>query len=1029
MRRAVLPLRLLLFLFGCSADKTSGDEAGPAVGDSAGGEDSDAESPDSDTDSGEPSEVPSHQLRITEIMADNELTLVVDGASPDWIELHNPGDVAVDLSGFTVSDDLDETGTTFSEAVLLAGAFAVIYADGDVLPFQLSADGEAVVLRDESGSLVDVLEYGPLRTDVSVGLRQHVSSEVLLADGDTALLHGGTPDGWESPATDGPDWTEVVLPIGFDERFIESAELALLAATSQSSSGYGYTGAQAVDGDLSTFSHTGDGDLTPWWEVDLGVSASVSEVMLYNRVGCCPERLYNVVVEVFDDERAVVWTSDILNPISEGSAPTSPGDRLVVTMEPPVTGQHVRVSKTAVNGAGSSEWLSFGEVTITGIPRAPYDDRIQTDVQDLLVDGQGVVQAEVGPAALDAQSWRLEVVADDGVEVRLDGELVGKDNVDAPTPVESATERVYTMAPPADVGLLAARLVDADGEDALLALTLTALDIATTDEQLYFSEPTPGAPNGDGFQGYLDAPDVDPPRGWLDGPTDVQLTAPDGAALLYTLDGRPPSAEHGTIELSGSVTLSVDQTTLLRVKSVADGWADSAVATHTWLLMDDVVAQPAAPEGLPTTWAGMSQTPIAGDYEMDPDVAEDPSYADDLRTGLRAIPALSIVMDPNDLWSDDRGIYVHSTQRGEEWERPTSIELLEPDGSSFQGDCGVRVHGYGWRPHASTRKHSLRLEFRSRYGESKLEYPLFPSAPVDRFDSIVLRSQGSRGWQDFRDPEQAQYIRDAFARDTALAMGKADGHAAYVHLFLNGLYWGLYMAVERPDADFGAERFGGDDADYDAINRRTTTNEAIDGTLEAYNTLLARSDADLTVDENYQAVAEMIDLEDLIDYMLVHQYTSNRDGPEQFSHNNMRGVRRRVDGERFRFFVWDMEYSLWYATDHINIDVDVPGSASHVYARLRSNADFRTLYAERAARHLEEGGALSANACLARWQTRAEEIEDAVVAESARWGDTDRAVPYTRDVEWAEERRRLTEEYFPQRTDVLTEQLRGAALY
>jgi hypothetical protein len=300
---------------------------------------------------------------------------------------------------------------------------------------------------------------------------------------------------------------------------------------------------------------------------------------------------------------------------------------------------------------------------------------------------------------------------------------------------------------------------------------------------------------------------------------------------------------------------------------------------------------------------------------------------------------------------------------------------------------------------------------------------------MHRFDSIVLRSQGSRGWQDFRDPEQAQYIRDAFARDTAYDMGKADGHAAYVHLFLNGLYWGLYMAVERPDADFGAERFGGDDAEYDAINRRTTTNEAIDGTLDAYNTLLARSDADLTDSANYAAVAELIDLEDLIDYMLIHQYTTNRDGPELYSHNNMRGVRRRVDGERFRFFVWDMEYSLWNATDDLNIDVDVAGAVSHVYAQLRSNPDFRALYATRAAQHLEAGGALTPEACLARYEARAVEIEDAVVAESARWGDTDRATPYTRDVEWAEERRRLTEEYFPQRTDVLKSQLRAAGLY
>jgi hypothetical protein len=482
------------------------------------------------------------------------------------------------------------------------------------------------------------------------------------------------------------------------------------------------------------------------------------------------------------------------------------------------------------------------------------------------------------------------------------------------------------------------------------------------------------------------------------------------------------------VRVQGVAELDLDGTTLVRAVAWKDGWGDSPVVTHTFLDMDEIVSQPAAPPGVPTTWDGLSQSPIAGDYEMDPDVTLDPAYADDLRAGLRAIPSLSIVMPGEDLWADDTGIYVHSTQRGEDWERAASVEILEPDGTHFQGDCGVRVHGYGWRPHSNTRKHSLRLEFRREYGESKLAYPLFPDAPVDRFDSIVLRSQGSRGWQDFRDPEQAQYIRDAFARDTALAMGKDDGHAAFVHLYLNGLYWGLYMAVERPDADFGAERFGGDADEYDAINRRTTTNEAIDGTLDAYYTLLDLADQDLTVTANYDAVAAMIDLDDLIDYMLIHQYTTNRDGPEQFNHNNMRGVRRRLDGERFRFFVWDMEYSLWNATDNYNIDVDVAGSVSHVYARLRANPDFRDRYAQRAQTHLD-GGALAADAALARWETRAVEIEDAIVAESARWGDADRSAPYTRDVEWAEERRRLTEEYFPARTDVLIQQLQDAGLY
>ena len=283
----------------------------------------------------------------------------------------------------------------------------------------------------------------------------------------------------------------------------------------------------------------------------------------------------------------------------------------------------------------------------------------------------------------------------------------------------------------------------------------------------------------------------------------------------------------------------------------------------------------------------------------------------------------------------------------------------------------------------------------------------------------MLRAGGSKTWLDFRDPAAAQYLHDSFARDTARDMGKVDGHATYVHLYLNGLYWGLYNPVERPEAGFGEEYFGGGDDEYDAINQRTTTNEAIDGTLEAYNTLLALADADLSVEAGRAAVERMLDFEDLIDYMLIHQYTVNVDGPCCFESNNMRAIRRRVDGERFRFFVWDMEYSIWEATDNTNVDIDVPGSISHVYTRLRDNADFRTQYAARAKKHLENGGALTPEMAGARYVARGEEIFNPLVAESARWGDTYREPPYTRDAEWQTEFDRIVYEFIPQRTDLL----------
>ncbi len=689
-----------------------------------------------------------------------------------------------------------------------------------------------------------------------------------------------------------------------------------------------------------------------------------------------------------------------------------------------------------MGGPGAFEWMSFGEVEVMGRPAAPYADRLATDLAAVMRGrhARALLRIPVAPAPFPVDRWRLQADFDDAFVASLDAEAVAH-NVEGEPVLELASADLALPGGP-EAELLSVELhnVAADDDDLFFGAELVAQSIETG-APAFFPTPTPGAPNGLGVLGFVDTPTAQPPRGLYDAPQQVNVvSATPGATLIYTLDGSPPAVGNGVVvpaldPASGpSFSLEVAATSTLRALAIREGWASSAVATHTYLFLDQVVRQPAAPVGLPAVWDGLAQGPIAGDYEMDPEIVDGPGVREALERGLRAIPSLSIVTEQAALFGAERGIYVHSQQRGSEWERAASIEILD-GAEGFQADAGLRIHGWGWRPHSNTRKHAFRLEFRRRYGPSRMHYPLFPDAPIDSFDSVVLRSQGSRGWQDFRDPEQSQYIRDAFARDSARDMGKADGHAAYVHLYLNGLYWGLYMAVERPDADFGAAYFGGEAEEYDAINRRTVTNEAIDGTLDALLHLMELADGPVDTPEGLAAVEAMIDLDDLIDYMLLQQYTSNRDGPHGGSHNNMRAVYRRHPEGRFRFFVWDMEYSLWFADDAAALDVDVPDSIAHVYARLRLNPDFRARYGARAMAHLSGEGALTPAAARARYDARATEIFDALLAESARWGDAKRAVPYRRDVEWAEEYRRLTEEYFPRRSGVLIEQLRARDLY
>ena len=536
----------------------------------------------------------------------------------------------------------------------------------------------------------------------------------------------------------------------------------------------------------------------------------------------------------------------------------------------------------------------------------------------------------------------------------------------------------------------------------------------------YFSAPTPEEPNGSAFDGFVSDTNFDIDRGFYETPFTLNIsTDTDGATIVYTTDGSEPTLTNG-IQAS---SVNIGETTVLRAAAFKEGLVPTNVDTQTYLFLADVLEQ----------------------QEMDSDVVGDPAYADELIPALKSVRTLSIVTDPDNLFSRGTGILENTNGRGRDWEREVSIEFLDPEdpGESFQTGVGLRVHGNGSRGSA---KNSLRLLFRNDYGAKKLEYPLFGRDWVtDRFNTIVLRAQNANSWTSRREEDRASttYLQDTFAKDTQGAMGHPTAGSTFVHLYLNGTYWGLYNPTERPDGSFGEDHFGGDDTDYDAVNRRFSV-EVLSGTKTHWDEMIAHADTLLDSQEEYETLeAEFIDIDNLIDYMLVHQYMQSRDGPDDFGHNNMRLVRRNNPPGRWRAYAWDMEYSMIdtsgtrdysypfpdYSSTRTSSQ-DISDSIAAVYLRLKdNNPEFQLRYADRAHKHLFNGGSLSPEEATKRFDARATEIGSAVVGESARWGDHQRSEPYTRDAEWAAERNRILDEFFPARPGHMIGQLRINGLY
>ncbi len=568
----------------------------------------------------------------------------------------------------------------------------------------------------------------------------------------------------------------------------------------------------------------------------------------------------------------------------------------------------------------------------------------------------------------------------------------------------------------------------------------------------YFTAPTPGTENSGGVANFVADTKFDHHRGFFDAPFDLTITcATPGATIRYTTNGVPPTATSGLVY---SAPVTIRGTTVLRAAAFKDGLQPSNVDTQTYLFLDDVLQQSSngkAPPGWPTSWGAN-----VVDYGMDPEVVTNALYKNEIRADLQSVPVFSLVTELKNLFDPSTGIYANASQDTIAWERPCSLELIQTNGSTaFQINAGVRIRG-GYSRSSSNPKHAFRFFFRDVYGASRLKFPLFGPTGVGSMDQFDLRTFENYSWSFEGDP-RGVFIRDVFSRDAQLAMNQPGSRGNYYHLFINGQYWGLYNTDERPEASFGAGYLGGDKADYDVIKvapDNSYTIYATDGDMQAWTRLYNAAKAGLTTDAAYMKVQglnpdgtpnpayeNLIDVDNLIDYMLVIFYGGNLDAPisnflGNTSPNNFFGFRDRTGAHGgFRFVCHDSEHTLLSVTEN-RVGPYTSGASSitksnpqYLFQQMWGNAEFRIRMADRVQKHCFNGGPLSPEGATALLRQRTNEMFGAVVAESARWGDSKRSVPLTRNKEWVAELTRIFNSYIPQRTGILITQLKAKNLY
>jgi hypothetical protein len=572
-------------------------------------------------------------------------------------------------------------------------------------------------------------------------------------------------------------------------------------------------------------------------------------------------------------------------------------------------------------------------------------------------------------------------------------------------------------------------------------------------------------------------PKISVQQGFYKKPFDVVIsTAVDEMTIYYTLDGSDPATSPYAVSAPSPAKVRIDPQNfqdrgktpgvVLRARAKSNNYEYSPIVTHSYLFVDKMNNQTSFPGH---DWPAYNVNGQWIDLLMDNKVLTDSRYSSLIDDALLEVPTVAISTDNFNLFDPDSGIYVNAWGHGLDWERPASVELINPDGSDgFQIDAGLRIRG-GYSRNTQFRKHAFRLFFRDEYGEGKLKFPLFENEGVKSFDKVDLRCAQNYSWSKADGYESPLYTftRDVFSRDIQGKMEQEYTRSRYCHLFLNGLYWGLYQTQERAEARFAASYMGGEPDDYDVVKKADEGGiEATDGTLDTWREVWDICQQGFSSTANYYKIQGLnasgvrdpnlkvlVDIDNLIDYMNIIFYTGNYDAPvsafgSNKSPNNFYAIYNRNDDRGFTFVAHDNEHTLivdpinssrGITENRVNIGSISGGNKMVVnqfenfhpqwlHFKLSENAEYRQRFSDRSYKQYYNNGVFTPEFAVELFRKRTLEIDTAVIAESARWGDDQYGNVMTKDDNWIPAVQRIIDGFFPYRTDIVIEQLKKEKL-
>lgn len=799
------------------------------------------------------SRAPADAVALSEIMISNKGSVPDNlGGYPDYIELHNGSSEKADISGYGLSDSLLEGAKYVFPAgtVLEPGAYVVVWCGGEAedgmhAPFKLSA-GEEAVLFDASGR--------PLDTAV---LNSVDSGMVLRREGEV--------------------WTQAKPCPGYPKT---EAGMAEYEASLKETEDMGLYINEFMASNATTICDS-FGSYSDWIELynstdtdmdisGFGISDNLSQPMKYRFpdgttiaakgylvVFCSGNegmqngelhapfglRSYGEDVVIANRAGRIIDSYSFKNQetdVSMARIPDGTGE-LQPNSQPSPGYPNTGAGYSAFDAANR---LPLGGVYIsefggsTGSVASDWVELHNSTGSAVSLAGYGLSNNPKNPA-----KWVFPDISIEPGEYLLlyatgSADKAQKKNLKLNFNISSTGEALFFFDPNG-------KLIDKLSAGRMKSGQSYGRD--GSDNRFYYAEPTPGAQNGKGYEGITQLPAFSVTPGIYDNAVTVAITAGEGETIRYTTDCTTPNASSEVY----SGELSISKNSVIRAAAFRDGYLSGDVATATYLFRSDgvnhalpVVTLVTDPDNLWNSKTGIYAT---GD-QFDPDAA---SYADTLKSATYY-----------------QAKFATEEQVDTIWEKPAAFSLFDDNGKQvFTQNVGIRIAGSFGRGRAQK---GFNVIARKEYGKGSMEYPFFENRPYTEYKAVVLRA----GAQD----QNRSKIRDE------LASGLLEGtdinilYQAYrpTVLYLNGEYWGVYFMKEKRNRFFVAQHENTENNVDLAIGKGFKQRSYGDNSdwVSLYEYATSH---DLSSAEAYAYVSERMDVDSFRDYMIAEIYNGNTD--------------------------------------------------------------------------------------------------------------------------------------------------------